>query len=332
MTSEAQKTLTLYTVNSDASLDPVAGYPVPVKLWAFTAATDGRHAFGGSGPYLVTYSIAANGELQETNCINATASTSEYAGIGDLVLDRANRTLYTQQIWSAWDAAYVYFTLDSTGKPTYLGRTDDEIVWGFPPGLTFDFKDTYGYAIDCYKDDQVLAAMRREPDGSLVPLEAAFPQPPPIPLAWCAVLMSASPKAEYLVMGFEHYYDTTSVTKTAVYAINSNGSLSPISATVTDTDMYLANSLAFDNTGKYVVVTGDNHINLYQFSADSPMTLLSSSPVDDDVSKLQWDSAGRLYAQTFHGHLYTYTVRDGALIPAPGSPYTSSQVVVTTRQ
>jgi hypothetical protein len=323
-------------VNTDGSLELVSGYPVATKDWVLTPMNDGKRMFGSNGPDIFTYSVSSSGTLTETSCINAIAHNPKSdAGVSQILLDPKNQTLYSQQIsLGGFDASYLFFKINSTGKLRYIGTTGDEILWEFRPGLVLDAADKFGYRITCFKFSQDFSGWQRDPSGSLSRFDVVLPEPA-VSTEYCGFLMSNSPTAEYSVIGFGDYWDHTSVTQLAAYAINSDGSLSHAPGAMTSTDMQFADDVSFDPSGKYLAVAGENHINVYQFSPDSPMALVSSAPVappDNLEVNLSWDATGHLYALTGSGHLYIYAVHDGVLTPAPGSPVQAWQFAVTTTQ
>ncbi len=79
-------------------------------------------------------------------------------------------------------------------------------------------------------------------------------------------------------------------------------------------------ALWFDPTGSYLAGAGKG-LYLYHLSSSGKLTLVQP-PVAPGVrfADVKWDKSGHLFAISSTG-LYIYTLKNGTLVPAPGSPH-----------
>jgi hypothetical protein len=291
------------------------------------AATQ-KYLFSSDTVNIYSFSIAANGALEQVSTIDAQA----YNGYADggpisLFLDRSGSTLYDLDIYGNIGAnnTYQYFDVDkSTGSLSYLGATsvatpDFETSLSFVPG------NKYGYGAGCYHGDQALYGFSRTASGTLDYLNLNPPYPAAQNGEYCPGPVAADDQHHLAVaLSPNNDYTPTGPTQLGVYTATVSGSLIT-SSTYENMPAVAVNnvySMSISPSSKLLAVGGTGGVQVFNFNGAGAVTPYTGLLTTDEISQVAWDNDNHLYAvsQT-SGELFVFTVTPSAYQQEAGSPY-----------
>jgi hypothetical protein len=271
--------------------------------------------FGSDYSNVTSYSVAADGSLSRVNNLAGT-----YGPI--VVIDPTGHTLYALQFYvgGTGNSAYAFLNIGANGALTTIGSIStgvDTFPLFFTPGSSF------AYQPFCYHFDQFIAGFVRHSDSTLTQFDPKAVLPPgDFGSGFCPQHIAISPDGKTLATTFNGVGSTTAASL-GIYAINADGTLS-VAAGSPYPAAAPGNDIAFDASGKYLVVSGANGISVYQFTAGATPILMSGSPVGGAaMDPLMFNRTGNLLfaASAATQNLYIFAFNAGVLTAAPGSPH-----------
>jgi hypothetical protein len=331
-----------YSAASDGTLTPVAGSPFssPVSL----EASNGKFLFGTNGVDITSFSVVADGTIQQVSSIDAqqfngkTLSGSPCGGPTNLVLDRPGANLYDLDVYSdCANNAYQSFNVDSsTGGLTYLGVTSTTTPI-FEVPLTFLGSNLFAYGASCYHWLQEIYGLARNNDGTLTALPLSPGIDPAMPASasgqiYCPYLAAADASNHVAVP--VQPVDNSSLQpvgpyQLALYTADNAGNLTTTSsnlnmltASVTSGSSNSLTAISLSPSGNLLAVAGAGGLQVFHFNGASPITAYTGPLTTVPVDQLSWDNANHLYAiSQSKGQLFVFTVSPSTNSAVSGSPY-----------
>ena len=319
VSSNSANTTSAWAINSDASLTAVSGSPFPGG--GFSVAADPKAQFlftvGGTSlanPTLDTETIAANGSLVVASSISDNTLT------GPISVNPSGSTLYVSSISAVQgNPGWKIYSIQSDGSLQFASAVISQVAGR----LAFSADGSFAYSTSCYhltQSIELFATANNALTGTSdpVPQVGSFGECPN------AVAVSASGS-----MAAVPWSDADNVGPVdnliAIYTIDSSThALTPISGSPFPASG-AGVDIAFDPSGKFVVVAQDNGIGVYQVGQSS-VTEVSGSPFisGTNISRVQFSPNGAFVAAASNsaGQLYAFSFNSstGALTAGPGSP------------
>lgn len=327
--SQNKHQINAYSAASNGKLTAVSGSPFAEN--GSYMALNGKWLFSTNSVYIYSFSIASNGALKLVSSINAEAENG-YADGGpvSLFLDHTGSTLYDEDIYGSQSAnnTYQFFGIDqSTGVLSYLGATSVASVY-FETPLSFIGDNEYAYGASCYEGNPAFYGFSRSDTGTLTDLNIN----PAIPAAkkggYCPSSAAADP-TNHIAIPLLPVDDITEIgpPQLSVYTSDSSGNLT---TTSTDANMptvtvagsnYGVNDVWMSPSGKLLAVAGVDGLEVFHFNGANPITKYTGALTSDNINQVFWDNDNHLYAVSYTGKLYVFTVTPSSYSQAPGSPY-----------
>jgi hypothetical protein len=237
--------------------------------------------------------------------------------VGPLTLDRTGHTLYAAEIeFDGTDNdAYSIWTINADGSLTFVGNIGPNVDYNTFLAFTQDNHYAYGYG--CYFVSWDVFGLARNSDGTLSQFDSGA-LPPPSNDFICPSGVATS--TNYVVIAFIDVEMQGSLEQLGSFTLNSDGTLTLLPSTVINTPFTGERSLAFDQTGQYLAVSGGAGIQMYSLQSGGMLAPIGSV-VDGGVpfNMLKWDNSNHLYAIS-DSALYVFNSSSGVLAQAPGSP------------
>ena len=316
--STGKNQINAYAAAANGALSPIPGTPFSTPAYAM--ALNGTWLFATDGSNIDSFSIAADGALNEKDSYNA-----ENGGLISLFLDHTGSTLYTDYYTTNND--YLSYSIDqSTGQ---LMPVND--LAGGPSNngvLSFIGNNEFGYSSSCYHFTPDIYGVQRASDGALTYLNSNPPFPaPPSGDFWCPWLAAADP-TNHLAIAMQPLNGNFTVEgpyQLASYTVDNSGNLTTTN-TYQNMPKVLVGSAIYDYQmspdGKFLAVGGTSGLQIFRFNGANPITKFTGLLPANGINQLFWDSKNHLYAiSSMAGKLYVLTVTSAGISQAPGSPH-----------
>jgi hypothetical protein len=312
-----------FNVAADGSTTPAQGSPFTGANGSL--ATNGSFLLATDGVNIVSYAIGTSGSLAQVSTINGTANndTPTGSGIGALSLDRSGSTLYAGEInfQGADNDAFALFHLAPSGALSFIANSGINVNFGGRLTFTSDNKHAYGQG--CFFLGWDLFAFIRNSDGTLTAFDDKAPSSPiQNNQFFCPGPSTASPAGNFLAGAIMPEGQTGVNDSLSVYTINSDGTLTLVPNSVMTTSFMFLNDIEFDSSGNFVAAATNSGVQLYRLVSGTLVTVGMPQDANTSFDLVRWDSSGHLYAISSSAQrLFIYSVNQGNLSPAPGSPY-----------
>jgi hypothetical protein len=316
--SNGKNQINAYSAAANGALSPIPGTPFSTPAYAM--ALNGTWLFATDGSNIDSFSIAANGALNEKDSYNA-----ENGGLLSLFLDHTGSTLYTDFYTTNND--YLSYSIDqSTGQ---LMPVND--LSGGPSNngvLSFIGNNEFAYSSSCYHFTPDIYGVQRASDGALTYLSSNPPFPaPPSGDFWCPWLAAADPTNHVAVamQPLNGDFTVEGPYQLASYTADSSGNLTTTN-TYQNMPKVLVGSAIYDYQmspdGKFLAVGGISGLQIFHFNGANPITKMTGLLAANGINQLFWDNKNHLYAISWAGgKLYVLTVTSTGVSQAPGSPH-----------
>jgi hypothetical protein len=323
-----------YNAAKNGALTSVTGSPFKTSL--LYLANNGKYLFGIGTDivHVYTYAIAKNGAIHFLSSVNAQAHNNppNDGGPVSLSLDHTGANLYVGDIYAdGANNGYQFYAIGPNGVLHYLGLSSPLNVEIDLP-LWFSPDNQFAYNANCVKFDPTPYGYRRKAGGTLqyLFLNPTIPSTNQSGTGYCTGPV-ATGRSNQLVMALTpgEPYTFTGPSQLAIYSIHPDGSLTTGSTAVNmpKSNVHFVADMKFDPSGKYVAVAGDKGLQLFRFNGVNPLTRLGNPATGVEIDQLTWDNANHLYALSSpYGtnapthKLFLFTLKNGRLVPAPGSP------------
>lgn len=309
-----------FEVNADGSLQPLAGSPHPIE--AVGLASDPTQPFlfavtqfDSASPNISSYALGGNGSLQFAGSVGGSFDAT-------MSIDPSGSTLYATQQSGKY---LVSFNIRSDGNLQRLGS----ITNGGGGTPLFLSDKLPGYAGVCvwrtaapnapFAFPPTIAGYIRHADGTL----SKFDPHPPVPTNYCPNALAFSPDGKFLVAGLFLSFNSDQQSLLGIYAIKADGTLVPVPGSPYPTASHRIFDVAFDPSGKYLLLAGYGGLYVYQFKAEATPVSISqpASALTAEIDQLVFSREGNLVFAFGGNDLYVFRFTDGELTPAPGSPH-----------
>jgi hypothetical protein len=314
-----------WAVLPSGTLTPLTGSPYNANGSSDLGITQ-NYLFGSNAgtANITSWNIQSDGSLA-----TGTTSSTPWAGTAsegpfDLSFDTSGTDLYSNY---SENGTYQGYTIGSNGSLSFINfvDADESASW-----LSFTANDAFAYQSACYHGEPAIFGYARSANGSLS--VAYNPEQPPQPTGlaqgtycpWGAATIGST----NLIIAEQPTDDITPTGSWQMvdFAIASDGSLSTSDTSQSAPTVTVGedvNDYEFDSTQTWLAVGGTTGVQLFQW-ADGKLTAGATFSVPNGVYLVRWDNAGHLFAlSATYGeptNLYVFTVSNGVLTPAAGSP------------
>jgi hypothetical protein len=315
-----------YATAANGSLSAIPGTPFSTPI--SDVALNSKWLFGTDGINLDSFSIAANGSLEQVD----TLEVEPDGGLGSLFLDHTGTSLYVD-FYTTNNEELAYSIDNSTGKLTYL----DNIMAG--PGFgyveSFVGDNEYAYESTCYHFGPTIYGIQRSSNGAITMMDVnqVYPTPPSGDF-YCPWSAAADPTNHLAiaVQLLDGNFTALGPYQLASYTVDSAGQLSTTSTynnmptteaggAKGSTTSYVTD-YGMSPSGKVLAVAGTSGLQLFHFDGANPITKGTGLLVTDEVDQVFWDNSNHLYAiGDTAGKLWVFTVTATSVTQAPGSPH-----------
>ncbi len=325
-----------YAVNGDGSLSTVSGSPYAISTQISQSGaqgvlvTNGANLYAvGSGNIPTNITVApinkSTGSLSQpttTSAITGDPNTSDY--LNSLSLDTTGSYLYAVVGLSDQDSGTNVFNVGSTNAKQVQFLAAGAIA-GSP--LVFTSDNRYAYYWACSAREDSVNGYSRASNGTLSYLPALQAQPAVTSpgVGYCPAGVAASANGYVAIAWIPFAYASTvpvgNQISVGLYKINGDGSITLVSNSGVNTPINTMVALNFDPTGKYLAAAGNGGLQIYSVSSSGTLTAVGSTQdTGVNFADVTWDKSNHVFA-TSSSQLYVFTSNNGALTPAPGSPY-----------
>ena len=339
--------ITGFAIASDGSAQPLSGSPFNGASYSLASASN--YLFASDGRYIVTYTRAADGSLQQTSTVDGLAH-NQSAGdmeVFSLNPDRSGQTLYDSVVCSSCNNYFDQWVIGSAGQLTYLGDPSTfatlSAAWGWKP-LTFALNDRFAYTATTCHYDGAVEGVARHSNGTLTSFHPQAAPPPPLQAGGqvgCSDDVAASTAGYVAALWDGQYCCGYNGTLLGAYTINSDGTLALVYGSAAMPSVG-ESSMAFDPTGAYLALAGwlgdpsqnVGAIQIFKLQTDGRLVAVGGAqlpPGAPAFQYVQWDNAHHLYAVTTDCYgtcsnpnsygLYVFNFNGQSLTQAPGSPH-----------
>jgi 6-phosphogluconolactonase (cycloisomerase 2 family) len=313
-------------------LTPISGSPFSSTASYMTG--NSRWLFGTDGIQIYSYSVAANGALQQVSQVNGEQENNppNCGGPGTLFLDHTGASLYDGDYYSdCSNNAYQSWGLNQrTGALSYVGVTSDTTP-NFGQPLSFLNNNQFAYGANCSHGSSLIFGFQRSSDGTLSDMNIE----PAIPAAqqggYCPYLAAAD-AAGNLAITLTPFdgYQQLGPPQVGVYTADSAGNLNTNSTweNMPSTTVGNVSDLKMSPSGRLLAVAGTAGVQVLHWNGANPATMYTPLLTSADVSQVFWDNANHLYALSQNsGQLFVFTVTPTGYGQASGSPHSITGAV-----
>jgi hypothetical protein len=316
-----------FAASDGGRLAPVSGSPYPYNVTFM--ATNGLYLFGSdaAGTYIHAYQIDEEGGLRYAASTSVIQPKNGCDSAGALFLDHTGASLYNVDYYGGHcsDTVYQAFAVEKTsGRLQLLDKAPVGVTGSI---LRFAGNNSYAYGADCGRSNPSVYGYFRKSDGTLARIDGGVPVPAGNrDRKWCP-RMAAADTMNHIAIAMYPGPGTGEASgpyQLAIYTQQENGSLEtsstaenmPSVAVGEVTDIYTSPS------GKLLAVAGSNGLQLFRFNGSNPLTPVTGLLTRQEIDQMFWDNDDHLYAiSQAAGKLWVFTVNQGLVAAAPGSPY-----------
>lgn len=332
-----------FAASSSGKLTAVPGSPFAGISVSHMSVTK-KYLFGAGDDQqnIYTFSIAANGAIEEVAETNILNDAPDAFGTGPIRLDGTGSTLYNYII--ADDSFVQSFKVQEDGGLLFLGDTETDSTFDVqevaPTMISFLGNNKFAYETGCDQDElnPATEAFKRETTGTLefVKTTHALPKTKSSSDVYCPYLQATDP-TDHLALAIQAYNENSGETVgpivLAAYTADSDGNLSTKSTfeNMPALDGGIGSTMSISPSGKLLAVSEGRGFQVFHFNGAEPIThdtgLLHSS---ESFLQFAWDSDNHLYALST-GKLHVYEATTTTIKEVSGSPYSipeASSVIV----
>ncbi len=299
-----------FNIESGGAVAPVGGSPFAVP--SDGVAVDGSRpvAFSTNATTLASLAINPDGSLKQTSAV-----TGEW--FGTLYTDISGNNLYANSpsadAQPPMNNGIDFFDVNANGSLKMIGGT---VLFGASRGA-FTPDNSTVYVPNCYHLSPAITQFTHNPDGTLSMTQNSVPPPTMGPNGQCVMAVAVAPGGNFAVA----VWNTPSFNELISYTINpSTHALTQASTFNIGTAGF---DLAFDSSGKWIVVAQDDGVKTYSFNAGT-MAAGPAPPPSSHADRVVFSPSGQfIVAANRAGNqvwVFTFDASFGMLAVGPGSP------------
>jgi 6-phosphogluconolactonase (cycloisomerase 2 family) len=309
--------------------------PVPESPFVANAlggiAVSGQHLFATNTIDIYSFAIEADGSLRKVSTVNARQfNGAACGGPSPLFVSHAGTILYDVDNYGSQCANNTYqaFTIESSGKLSYLGMTSAASpVFNTP--LSFLGNNKYGYSSSCYHYSAGIYEFSRSTTGALTLSGNAARTPTAASGDFYCTYLTAADPTNHVAISVQQLSGSTWATvgspQLATYTAGTSGHLTTKStfSNMPHTAVQFVTDLKMSPSGKLLAVAGSAGLQVFHFNGSDPITHYTARLTTDSIDQMFWDNANHLYAiSRSTNKLFVFTITPYSAKQAPGSPYT----------